>query len=108
VDILGILGILLLGAGIGRFLASEGTARGLDAFGAGFLPYRDAGWPRGVQESEPIPWQWSAMSERGVAQAERDPAPGSGIEVIEIEGDPGADLTGIDHGRISGGTSIRH
>jgi hypothetical protein len=107
-DILGILGILLLGAGIGRFLASDGTARGLDAFGAGFLPYREAGWPRGVQEGEPIPWHWSSMAERGVAPADRDPAPGTGVEVIEIEGDPAAELIGVDHGQISGGTSIRH
>ena len=31
----------------------------LDAFGAGFLPYRaDDGWPHGVQEEEPRAWRW--------------------------------------------------
>jgi hypothetical protein len=107
-DILGILVILLLGAGIGRFLSSEGTARGLDAFGAGFLPYREAGWPRGVQEGEPIPWKWSAMSERGVPPLEREPAPDAGAEIFEIDSTTGAELTELDSAHISGGTSIRH
>ena len=107
-DILGILVILFLGAGIGRFLSSDATARGLDALGAGFLPYRaDMGWPRGVQEGEPISFKLSAMADRGVPPAEREPAPDAGVEVIEIECDPEAELTGIDHGLVYGGTSIR-
>jgi hypothetical protein len=107
-DILGILVILLLGAGIGRYLASDGTLRGLDAFGAGFLPYREDGWPRGVQEGEPIHFKLSAMSDRGVPPADREPAPDAGVEVIEIDGDLATELTGIDRGQISSGTSIRH
>ena len=107
-DILGILVILLLGAGIGRFLSSDGTARGLDAFGAGFLPYREDGWPRGVQEGEPIHFKVSAMSDRGVPPAEREPGPDAGVEVIEIDGDAGAELSGIDRRQISVGMSIHH
>jgi hypothetical protein len=107
-DILGILVILLLGAGIGRYLASDGTLRGLDAFGAGFLPYREDGWPRGVQEGEPIHFKLSAMSDRGVPPADREPAPDAGVEVIEIDGDPGGELVGIDRSQISVGMSIRH
>ena len=106
-DIAGILVILLLAAGIGRYLSSDGTSRVLDAIGAGITGYRAAGWPRGVQEGEPIPWRWSAMSERRVALADRDPAPGAGVEVIEIDGDAGAELTAIDHGRLSSGPSLR-
>jgi hypothetical protein len=106
-DILGILVILFLGAGIGRFLSSDGTARGLDAFAAGFLPYREDGWPRGVQEGEPIVFKLSAMSDRGVSPAEREPAPDAGVEVIEIDGYRAAELTGIDGGLIYSGTSLR-
>lgn len=106
-DILGILVILLLGAGIGRFLASDGTARGLDAFAAGFLPYREAGWPRGVQEGEPIPWRWTAMSERGVPPIDREPAPGAGAEIFEIDNAAGPELTEIESTHVGGGSSIR-
>jgi hypothetical protein len=107
VDVVGILVILLLAAGIGRLLSSDGTSRVLDAFGAGFIGYRPPGWPRGVQEGEPIPWRWSAFSERGVPPADRDPAPDAGVELIEIDGDARAELTAIDHGHISGGPSLR-
>jgi hypothetical protein len=104
-DITGILVILLLAAGIGRYLSSDGTSRILDAIGAGITGYRQAGWPRGVQEGEPIPWRWSSMSDRNVR--DRDPASDAGVEVIEIDGDAGAELTAIDHGRLSSGPSLR-
>jgi hypothetical protein len=108
-DVVGISVILLLAAGIGRLLSSEGTERGLDALGAGFLPYRaDMGWPRGVQEGEPVAFKLSAMSERGAPSANLEPPPDAGIEVIELDGGQlDAELTGIDHGHISGGTSLR-
>ena len=52
---------LLAGAAIGKFVFSPSTERGLDAFAAGFMPYRAAnGWPRGVQEEEPVAWSWSS------------------------------------------------
>jgi hypothetical protein len=91
------------------FMAGETTGRGLDAFGAGFLPYREAGWPRGVQEGEPIPWKLSAMTERGLPPVEREVPPDTGAEVFEIDPTAAADakLTGIDHGHISRGSSIR-
>jgi hypothetical protein len=106
-DILGILVILFLGAGIGRFLASDGIARGLDALGAGFLPYREAGWPRGVQEGEPIPWKWAAMSDRGAPPIEREPAPDAGAEIFEIDSATGAELMELESAHVGGGTSIR-
>jgi hypothetical protein len=107
-DIVGILVILIAAAGIGRFLSNGGTARGLDALAAGFLPYRsDMGWPRGVQEGEPIAFKLSAMSDRGVPPADREPVPGAGVEVIELDGGYEAELTGIDPGHISGGSSLR-
>jgi hypothetical protein len=108
-DIVGILVILFLGAGIGRFLSSGGTARGLDALAAGFLPYRaDMGWPRGVQEGEPVSFKVSALSDRGQPPHLPEPAPDAGVEVIEIDdGRLAPKLTGIEHGQISGGKSLR-
>ena len=55
------LAIAALGVRIFMFLANPKTARGLDLFASGFLPYRaELGWPRGVQEEEPVPWSWSS------------------------------------------------
>ena len=55
------LAIAALGVRIFMFLANPKTARGLDLFASGFLPYRaKLDWPRGVQEEEPVPWTWSA------------------------------------------------
>jgi hypothetical protein len=52
---------LLAGAAIVRFVFSPSTERVLDSFAAGFMPYRAAnGWPRGVQEEEPVAWSWSS------------------------------------------------
>jgi len=106
-DLLTALVLIVAGSLLYAWLTSPTTERALDAFAAGFLPYREAGWPRGVQEEEPRPWQWSSMAERGVPPAERDPAPGAGVEIIEIDDAPAAELTEIDPGHISGGTSIR-
>jgi hypothetical protein len=106
-DILGILVILFLGAGIGRYLASDGIAVGLDALGAGFLAYREAGWPRGVQEGEPIPWKWAAMADRGAPPIEREPAPDAGAEIFEIDIATGAELMELESAHVGGGTLIR-
>ena len=52
---------LLAGAAIVTFVASPATERALDTFAAGFMPYRAVvGWPRGVQEEEPVAWRWSS------------------------------------------------
>jgi hypothetical protein len=106
-DLLTALVVLVAGTLMYAWLASPRTDAALDALGAGFLPYREAGWPRGVQEGEPIPWKWESMSERGIAPADRAPAPDAGVEIIEIDGESGAELTGIHRGQISGGTTIR-
>ena len=64
---------LLAGAAIVKFVFSPSTERGLDAFAAGFMPYRASnGWPRGVQEEEPVAWSWSSGDGR--------PPPSSGVE----------------------------
>ena len=106
VTILIVLGISLVFV---VFMAGETTGRGLDAFSAGFLPYRESGWPRGVQEGEPIPWKMSAMTERGLPPIEREVPADTGAEVFEIDADAAADagLSGVAGRHISGGSSIR-
>lgn len=58
-DIFAVVIFILLGTAMIAFVVSPTTARGLDTFGAGFVPYRSAGWPHGVQEEEPVHWSWS-------------------------------------------------
>ena len=55
-DIFAAVVFFLLGAALVVFVVSPTTAHGLDTFGAGFVPYRSAGWPHGVQEEEPVHW----------------------------------------------------
>jgi hypothetical protein len=53
-DIPSTLILLLVGAGIVAWVRSPKTAQALEAFGLGFIGYRSAGWPKGVQEEEPV------------------------------------------------------
>jgi hypothetical protein len=108
-DIVTILIVVGISAAFVAFMGGQSTGRGLDAFAAGFLPYREAGWPRGVQEGEPIPWKWSSMRDRGVPPIDREVPPDTGAEVFEIDTTAAidAELTGVDHGHISRGSSIR-
>ncbi len=53
-DIATALILLLVGACIVAWVRSPTTGRALEAFGLGFIGYRSAGWPEGVQEEEPV------------------------------------------------------
>ena len=83
-DIFAAVVFILLGIALIVFVVSPTTARGLDTFGAGFVPYRSAGWPHGVQEEEPVHWSWSAP--RPPDPTDGDPGPGLDPELIEISG----------------------
>ena len=63
---------------------SPGTARGLEGFGAGFFPYRSAGWPEGVQEEDPVPWSWSSNGGPGLRGPRTDAGPVPAAELVEI------------------------
>ena len=83
-DIFAVVVIILLGLAMIVFVVSPTTAHGLDTFGAGFVPYRSAGWPHGVQEEEPVHWSWSASGPRD----RTDDGSGTGLEpeLVEING----------------------
>lgn len=83
-DIFAVVVFLLLGTAMIMFVVSPTTARGLDTFGAGFVPYRGPGWPRGVQEEEPVHWSWSAP--RGPDATDGDSGTGLEPELVEISG----------------------
>lgn len=83
-DIFAVVVFLLLGTAMIAFVVSPTTARGLDTFGAGFVPYRSAGWPHGVQEEEPVQWSWSPPS--GPNAADGDAGTDLEPELVEISG----------------------
>ena len=92
------------------FMAGETTERALDTFGAGFLPYRKEGWPRGVQEGEAVAWDWSKLPDRDVPAFEREPEPDSPAEIFEIDGDAepgGLGLSDVAGGSVGAGGSFR-
>jgi hypothetical protein len=99
--------VLAAGSLMYAWLNGARTASVLDTVGSGFLPYREPGWPLGVQEEEPTPWQWSAMAVRTGPPEEREPAPDAGVEVFEIEPVASADLTTVGSGHLEAGGSIK-
>jgi hypothetical protein len=87
-DILTGLVVILAAAAMVSLVVSPGTPRVLDLFGAGFLPYRDgsAGWPRGVQEEEPVAWTWTAGDDSKPPDVGSDDGL-SAPELIDMTGD---------------------
>ena len=83
-DIFAVVVFILMGIAMIAFVVSPTTARGLDTFGAGFVPYRGPGWPRGVQEEEPVRWSWSVP--RGPDATDRGSGAGVDPELVEISG----------------------
>ena len=83
-DIFAAVVFIVLGAALVVFVVSPTTARGLDTFGAGFVPYRSAGWPQGVQEEDSVAWSWSPPRPSDPT----DDGSGDGLdpELIEISG----------------------
>ena len=88
------LAAVLMVIGMLAFIVSPRTGRGLDLFGSGFVPYRGAGWPQGVQEEDPAPWSWSTrISET--------------TEFHEISGDRAPTATPVDGSSVLEGTARR-
>lgn len=95
-DIFAVVVFILLGIALIVFVVSPTTARGLDTFGAGFVPYRGPGWPQGVQEEEPVHWSWSAP--RGPEAIDGGPGTGLEPELVEITGPDAPDASAVQRG----------
>jgi hypothetical protein len=96
-DIFAAVVFCILGATLVVYVVSPTTARGLDTFGAGFVPYRGAGWPHGVQEEEPV--HFSLSEPRGPDATNG----GSGAslerpEVVEISGSDAPAASAVHRG----------
>ena len=83
-DIFAAVVFCILGAALVVYVVSPTTARGLDTFGSGFVPYRSAGWPHGVQEEEPV--HYSLSEPRGPGAMDGDPGSHADPELVEITG----------------------
>jgi len=96
-DIFAAVVFCILGAALVVYVVSPTTARGLDTFGAGFVPYRSAGWPHGVQEEEPVHYSLSAP--RGPDATDGGlGARLEGPEVIEINGPDAPTASAVHRG----------
>ena len=95
-DIFAAVVFCILGAALVVYVVSPTTARGLDTFGSGFVPYRSAGWPHGVQEEEPVHCSWS---EPGTGRAmDGDPGSGPDPELVEITGPDAPTASAVHRG----------
>ena len=104
-DIFASLVVVLVGVAILGWIASPTTARGMDTFGAGFVPYRSAGWPRGVQEEEPVHWSWS--THRGPDATDGGSGTALESELVEISGPDAPPASAVHRGPTVHGTAGR-
>ena len=104
-DVVAAVVFIILGAALVAYVASPTTARGLDTFGAGFVPYRSAGWPQGVQEEEPVHWSWSERRGPGAPDGDPDTSPPS--QIVEIAGPDAPVASAVHRGPIIHGRSGR-
>ncbi len=95
-DIFAVVVFILLGTAMIAFVVSPTTARGLDTFGAGLVPYQSAGWPHGVQEEEPVHWSWSPPPGPDAAGG----GSGTGLEpeLLEISGPDAPPVSSVRRG----------
>ena len=97
-DIFAGLLVVAFVAAFAALVVSPRTGRGLDTFAAGFLPYRSAGWPQGVQEEDPVPWSW--CSRRGSGKHGEDAsAMLDGPELVEMAGEDVPSTSPVRRGR---------
>ncbi len=105
-DILTTLVLLAAGAAIVKVVFSPATERGIDAFAAGFLPYKGPGWPQGVQEEEPVAWSWSGAGRAATSGSGRD-GPLDAPEVVDIDGDAAPAVNAVRRGPTGPGLASR-
>lgn len=105
-DPLTALVLLAVGAVIVKVVFSPATERGIDAFAAGFLPYKGPGWPQGVQEEEPVAWSWSGGDGVGGPRIGADVSVDA-PEIVDIDGDSTAVAIPVRRGPMGTGGASR-
>ena len=80
-DIPATLVLIIVASALAAWMTNPRTGQALDAWASGFIGYRTYGWPRGVQEEEPVHFSFSEPGDR-----DGDDGPTTEAEVIELEG----------------------
>jgi hypothetical protein len=101
-DVVAGLVFVVLSATVVALVVSPGTSRALDYFAAGFLPYRSAGWPQGVQEEDPVPWSWSRPGGSGRADSFATQP-----DVVDIDAEAAPPPTTVHRGTLVPGLARR-
>ncbi len=78
-DIPATLVLIIVGGALVAWMTNPRTGPALDAWASGFIGYRSYGWPRGVQEEEPVHF---SFREPGDPVADD---PQAEAEVIELD-----------------------
>ena len=86
-DIPATLVLIIVGAALVAWMTNPRTGQALDAWASGFIGYRHYGWPRGVQEEEPVHFSFReprdpATDDAGPVDADSEP------EIIELSAPP--------------------
>ena len=84
-DIPATLVLIIVGAALVAWMTNPRTGQALDAWASGFIGYRSYGWPRGVQEEEPV--HFSFREPRDPAQDDEG-LPDGEAEIIELDATP--------------------
>ena len=81
-DIPATLVMIIVGAALVAWMTNPHTGQALDAWASGFIGYRSAGWPHGVQEDEPVHFTFSEPRDAD------EPDPGrldAEAEIVELD-----------------------
>jgi hypothetical protein len=84
-DIPATLVLIIVGAALVAWMTNPRTGQALDAWASGFIGYRSYGWPRGVQEEEPVHFAFDALDRRADPLDVPVP-PDAEPEVIDLDG----------------------
>lgn len=86
-DIPATLVLIIVAVALAAWVTSPRTGPALDAWASGFIGYRSYGWPRGVQEEEPV--HFSFREPGDPEEDEGGPQDlGGEPEVIELDARP--------------------
>ena len=86
-DIPATLVLIIVAAALVAWMTNPRTGPALDAWASGFIGYRSYGWPRGVQEEEPVHFSFREPGDTAPS-GEVVGTLGGEAEIVELDGTP--------------------